>query len=204
MARISQASKEATRAAIIEASFNLFQTLGYDKTNTKTIAKQCAIAEGTIFNYFANKDEILMAVFEQMASQAEAPTDLGSLDPKNIMLETLLVPLKMMDAMSKALIMDILLSAMKLARLKGSLIQKLIAFDRHYVLEVEKQMTVYLNFERSDMTPKVLSEILYNLVAAEYLFYVYHSDQTFEQFEANLRQKGSALLSPYLKQMACK
>jgi len=63
MARIGKAQKEAIRNSIIEVSRRLFVEQGYDKTSTSLIAKEVGIAEGTVFNYFKKKSDILVEVF---------------------------------------------------------------------------------------------------------------------------------------------
>jgi AcrR family transcriptional regulator len=67
LSRVTQMIKEETRQCIIEEAQKMFIEIGFDKTKTKIIAKNCHIAEGTLFNYFKTKDELLIAVFETMA-----------------------------------------------------------------------------------------------------------------------------------------
>jgi AcrR family transcriptional regulator len=62
--------KEATRRRIVSAALTLFQAKGFDATTTKAIAKRAGIAEGTVFNYFASKDEIALHFFETEVEDA--------------------------------------------------------------------------------------------------------------------------------------
>ena len=51
-----------TRAALIEAGYQLFIDKGYHGTSMREIAEQSGLALGGIYNHFANKEEIFIAV----------------------------------------------------------------------------------------------------------------------------------------------
>ena len=93
MARITQQNKEETRTSIIKEAYELFSDLGYSKTNTRTIAKKCNIAEGTIFNYFDTKDDILIAVFEDLSKHTDETEIVISHDPMDEIIDVLIIPL---------------------------------------------------------------------------------------------------------------
>ncbi|MCE5293098.1 MAG: TetR/AcrR family transcriptional regulator [Chlamydiales bacterium] len=67
MARIVKKSSER-KVEIIKAARRLFQTQEYDRTSMQDIMEELQIAKGTIYHYFASKDELLMAVVEDMAN----------------------------------------------------------------------------------------------------------------------------------------
>jgi len=48
-----------TRAAIVDAAIDLFETRGYDATTVADIAEAADIGTRTFFGYFASKDELL-------------------------------------------------------------------------------------------------------------------------------------------------
>ena len=58
---------EERRAAIIAAAVSLFSRQGFAHTTTREIATEAGIAEGTIYSYFASKQEILLAFIEPAA-----------------------------------------------------------------------------------------------------------------------------------------
>jgi AcrR family transcriptional regulator len=64
-ARLRDRKKAATRARILAAAEEMFRRKGYAGATTTGIAEVAGIAEGTIFNYFASKAEILVAVFQR-------------------------------------------------------------------------------------------------------------------------------------------
>ena len=58
------------RQQIIEAAIDVIAEQGFQRTTIKQIAARAGIADGTIYNYFKNKDAILMAIMG-MLSEAE-------------------------------------------------------------------------------------------------------------------------------------
>jgi AcrR family transcriptional regulator len=66
------ANKEATRERITTAALRLFATKGFDATTTKAIATKARVAEGTVFNYFATKEDIALHFFEREVDSAIA------------------------------------------------------------------------------------------------------------------------------------
>ena len=58
-------SGETTRRVIIEASYQLFTEQGYHGTSMRAIAAQAGITAGSIYNHFADKEQIIQAVILQ-------------------------------------------------------------------------------------------------------------------------------------------
>ncbi len=67
MARIVKKSSER-KIEIIKAARRLFLTQEYDRTSMQDIMEELQIAKGTIYHYFRSKEELLMAVVEDIAS----------------------------------------------------------------------------------------------------------------------------------------
>jgi len=55
---------EARRTQILMGAAQVFSKKGYHQATTKEIAEAAEVAEGTIYNYFDNKHELLMAMME--------------------------------------------------------------------------------------------------------------------------------------------
>lgn len=53
-----------TRAAILEAAFELFSRQGYHATTIRQIAGQVGLTPGSIYNHFSGKDDIFLAVID--------------------------------------------------------------------------------------------------------------------------------------------
>lgn len=62
--------REARRIQILRGAAQVFAKKGFHKATTKEIAKAAGVAEGTIYNYFNNKRELLVAMIELIATQS--------------------------------------------------------------------------------------------------------------------------------------
>ena len=62
---------EARRAQILDAASAVFAEKGFHLATTKEIAKAAGVSEGTIYNYFKNKDDLLVAMIGRMAQVSQ-------------------------------------------------------------------------------------------------------------------------------------
>jgi AcrR family transcriptional regulator len=69
--RITAEAKQATRARILEVAHRLFRDKGFDETGIRDIAAEVGMATGTLFNYFASKEEVAVALAEAAAGIAQ-------------------------------------------------------------------------------------------------------------------------------------
>ncbi|MFA6056482.1 MAG: TetR/AcrR family transcriptional regulator [Thermodesulfovibrionales bacterium] len=53
------------RAIILDAALRTFVKRGYPETKVAEIASEAEVAEGTIYNYFHSKEELLLALFDE-------------------------------------------------------------------------------------------------------------------------------------------
>jgi AcrR family transcriptional regulator len=77
------------RAQILEAARGVFAQDGYHAANVSDVAAAAGVSQGTVYHYFASKEELLMAVYEDWettnldreidAALAAAPTFAGKL-----------------------------------------------------------------------------------------------------------------------------
>jgi AcrR family transcriptional regulator len=59
------------RERILRAAAEVFAEKGFHRATTKEIADRADVAEGTIYNYFENKDALLVAIIHQLAKLDE-------------------------------------------------------------------------------------------------------------------------------------
>lgn len=57
---------EARRQHILDAAIEVIAEQGFQRTKIKQIAARAGIADGTIYNYFKNKDAIFMAIMARL------------------------------------------------------------------------------------------------------------------------------------------
>lgn len=82
---------EARRTQILMGAAKVFAEKGYHKATTKEIAQSAGVAEGTIYNYFDNKRELLLAMIELLALQSLKGIITGQIpnDPKEFIITIL-------------------------------------------------------------------------------------------------------------------
>jgi len=50
---------------ILKAAIKVFARYGFARARTAAIAREARVAEGTIYNYFKSKDDLILTIFEQ-------------------------------------------------------------------------------------------------------------------------------------------
>jgi TetR/AcrR family fatty acid metabolism transcriptional regulator len=53
------------RTLILKAAIKVFARHGFSRARTAVIAREARVAEGTIYNYFKSKDDLILTIFEQ-------------------------------------------------------------------------------------------------------------------------------------------
>lgn len=64
--------KAARRAQLVSAAAEVFATQGVSATSVADIVRAAGVAQGTFYLYFASKDDIILAVVEDVADQLMA------------------------------------------------------------------------------------------------------------------------------------
>jgi AcrR family transcriptional regulator len=72
---VRQAQKEATRARVLDAARELFDTQGYQGTTIREIARHARVSVGSVFTCYASKGEILSAVMDERLEGLYAELD---------------------------------------------------------------------------------------------------------------------------------
>ncbi len=67
-------NKTMLKTTLLEHARTAFQTRGFEKTTTRTIAASLGIANGTLFNHYKNKDALLVAVILDACFKDVPPT----------------------------------------------------------------------------------------------------------------------------------
>ena len=64
-----EATKQANRAAILDAAREVFAELGYGSATVRDIVRRTELATGTFYNYFPDKEAIFRALVEESARE---------------------------------------------------------------------------------------------------------------------------------------
>jgi AcrR family transcriptional regulator len=71
--------KEKKRLAILDAAGRVFAEKGYEHSSIRDIAEAAGVADGTIYNYYENKGDLMKALIERLLGilGAAESSDLG-------------------------------------------------------------------------------------------------------------------------------
>jgi AcrR family transcriptional regulator len=69
---------EARRNQILDAAAAVFAQKGFHRATTKDIASTAGVSEGTIYNYFTNKADLLIGIMTRLAEIPQLDADLAS------------------------------------------------------------------------------------------------------------------------------
>ena len=79
MASPNAAAKNEKRRRILDAAIQAFSTHGFYRTRISDIAKAANVADGTVYLYFAGKEELLGAIFDELEARRILELHLRSL-----------------------------------------------------------------------------------------------------------------------------
>lgn len=63
---VTDGEREAKRRQIVAAAERVFNGQGFGRTRVADIALEAGVGKGTVYEYFASKDELFFAVFESL------------------------------------------------------------------------------------------------------------------------------------------
>jgi len=69
---LSSQRKEAKRERILDGAVREIASHGYYRTTVATIARRAGVADGTIYLYFKNKEDVLVSIFERAMQRFDA------------------------------------------------------------------------------------------------------------------------------------
>ena len=72
----------ARKSAILSAAGRLFAEKGYHRTTTKDIAEAGDVSEGTIYNYFVSKEDLLFGIMTELTGSVQLREQLQSWYPE--------------------------------------------------------------------------------------------------------------------------
>lgn len=67
-----EATKQANRAAILDAGRRVFAEVGYGAATVRDIVRRTPLATGTFYNYFPGKEAVFRALLEESVVEARA------------------------------------------------------------------------------------------------------------------------------------
>lgn len=197
MVRIKKEKQEVIRKSILDVSRKMFFEDGYDQTSTSKIASAVGIAEGTVFNYFKTKADLLLSVMEEEFGEGleiTEPIDYGN-SIVDIYYDYFKKVMKGFLILPKNIMLDIFMSLFKLSRKRPEAIRKLANIDFQFIDEIEN-ISIELKNKKmiKDVDCRLLAENLYSVVIYEMVIYLYNSDYTVDFLYEQVYKKYESIL----------
>lgn len=160
------------RRLILENAARLFAEKGFHRTTTRDIAEAADVSEGTLYNYFVSKDEILLGIMGMLFEQSGLPDQLSGsvlVDPQAFLLTILRLRREQIEDtndMLQAVLSEILVNPPLRERYYLDLIAPYIRLIEYHLNER------HLRGQIRPLDPALLSRLLVGLVSGLYLLQV--------------------------------
>ncbi len=63
----------ARRTQILDAATRVFASKGFNRATIRDVARDAGVADGTIYNYFANKTDLLFGLLDRLNDTERRP-----------------------------------------------------------------------------------------------------------------------------------
>src|SRR5262244_1162784 len=67
----------ARRSQILDAATQVFASKGFNRATIRDVAQAAGVADGTIYNYFANKTDLLFGLLDRLNDTERRPASLA-------------------------------------------------------------------------------------------------------------------------------
>ncbi len=67
----------ARRTQILDAATRVFASKGFNRATIRDVAQAAGVADGTIYNYFANKTDLLFGLLDRLNDTERRPASLA-------------------------------------------------------------------------------------------------------------------------------
>src|SRR5262249_17661737 len=67
----------ARRTQILDAATRVFASKGFNRATIRAVAQDAGVADGTIYNYFANKTDLLFGLLDRLNDTERRPVSLA-------------------------------------------------------------------------------------------------------------------------------
>ncbi len=196
MSGLREKKKARTRAAILDAARTLFTEKGYAGTTTAAIAERADIAEGTVFNYFASKAEILVAIFYDAFASAPfdfAPSPDATLEERIAQfVDAALRPARQMD---KSLLREVLSIGYRYTNEGSYVFEQMQAMDQQIMAGLTAHVEA-LKSERAlphDLDVEALLEVGYATVMYQFGRYAMEESTSYAEMMRRIRRNVAVL-----------
>lgn len=200
MVRRNTEEKERIRKEILRVSEEQFFDVGYSKTSTAKIAKAVGIAEGTVFNYFKTKSDILLEIISSEYYVIN-PIDYDNISQgvAQCYLDHLSKSIDKLFKLPKKILLDMFITILNVSKKNPKLLHNLAALDFRMLEDYYNLTSSFV--EKKILKPcdeRLLSEAIFASICYEILLYFYTDDDSMDDMYKRLEKKIEFELFHYM------
>ena len=190
---LREKQKKETRREIINSAQEIFSEEKYEKATISEIAARSGVAEGTIYNYFSSKGEILITIFSQMFFQEsyEFKEIHEQSDVESEIINFLDFYLNRLKSLDKALLREAFSLQLKYKHQDKQVFKTFDKMDQKIIGEI-KTFLIRLkekNILAQDTDIKNFVEVCYAVFRYNYSDFLMDPDKSYEIFFRELKEK---------------
>ena len=186
MATLRERKKEQRRQRIMDAAMELFQDQGFTATSMEQIAERAEVGVGTVYNYFQNKNALLLDMVQQEHARGMAPVNkvIASppADPVNGVLKFMFA-YQAMDRFGKPFLRELMAVIMaQMAELGPDMMQ----VDMELIMGIASLLTEYR--KRGKLPAKLdiqeAAILIYSAAFMQFMIYISMDDMTLKDLKS--------------------
>lgn len=160
--RLTEAETDSKRERILRAAIRVFARTGFYDARVADIAKEAKIADGTIYLYFKNKDDVLVTIFEDRLTRLIAFLDRAiqaevGFDAKlRRVVEAQLGLLRGQRELAEVITINLRQSTRLMKEYAAPLFNQYLDLVARMVSEAQEQKQV-----RSDVSPRIVARTIF-------------------------------------------
>ena len=194
---VREKQKRETKNKILKSGRTIFSKKGYQETTISEIANQVEIAEGTIYNYFDSKGEILITIFSNLFFHEDY--EFSEIEKSPAVKEEIVnfldfyfKPLKKID---NSLLREIFI--LHFRQKKEGEFKAFEDIDRSIFQEIELYLRKLQKKKIiiADLNIDKWSDILYDVCYYNYSSYLMNPEKSFEEFFKELKEQVEYLIN---------
>eukprot|EP00439_Symbiodinium_sp_Y106_P087681 s1_g217.t1 len=198
MTGLRERKKAQTREKIVLEAKQLFRKNGFEETLIEEIASQAVVSEGTVYNYFPTKTDILFATLEadtaHFVSQVQSIANSKSRSFKSATIEILDTFFDLIDTVDKGALRQFAYAPSRPSEL---FVARYSELNRVYT---EALVGMYSRLQKADKLSKkvkvaALSRLVFNLADAELTNLVLNDNLTSDDAKRAIRQQVDILVT---------
>ena len=190
---LREKQKKETRKEIINSAQEIFSEKKYEKATISEIASRSGVAEGTIYNYFSSKGEILLTIFSQVFFQEsyQFKEIQEQSDVENEIMNFLDFYLNSLKTLDKALLREAFSLQLKYKHQGKQVFKTFDEMDQKIMGEI----SVFLNRLQEknilarDIDIEKFVEVCYAVFRYNYSDFLMDPDKSYEKFFRELKEK---------------